>query len=61
MDFEIKKTSKEWYKFYNKVEGVIIADYAGWGFDLKYSFEKELVTQDEFLDRLKKSLYTIKK
>lgn len=58
MEVEIKKTSKEWYRYYNKVEGIVIADYAGWEGDLKYLFEVEKITQDEFLNRLAKSAYT---
>lgn len=55
---EAKQTSKQWYKYYNKTVGLIIANFEGWGKDLKQSFEKDLVTQDEFLDKLKKSTYT---
>lgn len=55
---EAKQTSKQWYKYYNRTVGLIIATFDGWGKDLKKSFEKELVTQDEFLDKLKKSTYT---
>mgnify|MGYP003424560805 FL=1 len=55
---EVKQTSKQWYKYYNRTVGLIIANYEGWGKDLKQSFEKDLVTQDEFLDMLKKSTYT---
>lgn len=55
---EVKQTSKQWYKYYNRTVGLIIANYEGWGKDLKQSFEKYLVTQDEFLDMLKKSTYT---
>lgn len=55
---EAKQTSKQWYKYYNRTVGLIIANFEGWGKDLKQSFEKDLVTQDEFLDMLKKSTYT---
>lgn len=55
---EAKQTSKQWYKYYNRTLGLIIANFEGWGKDLKQSFEKDLVTQDEFLDMLKKSTYT---
>ena len=55
---EVKQTSKQWYKYYNRTVGLIIATYESWGKDLKKSFEKDLVTQDEFLDMLKKSTYT---
>lgn len=55
---EVKQTSKQWYKYYNRTVGLIIANYEVWGKDLKQSFEKDLVTQDEFLDMLKKSTYT---
>lgn len=55
---EIKQTSKQWYKYYNRTEGVVIADFAGWKGDLKQSFEVERITHDEFLNRLSKSLYT---
>lgn len=55
---EVKQTSKQWHKYYNRTVGLIIATYEGWGKDLKKSFEKDLVTQDEFLDMLKKSTYT---
>lgn len=55
---EAKQTSKQWYKYYNRTIGLIIATFDGWGKDLKQSFEKDLVTQDEFLDKLKKSTYT---
>ncbi len=58
MSDEIKQTSKQWYKYYNKTEGVIIADFAGWDGDLKKTFDRDLVTHDEFLEKLKKSLYT---
>lgn len=57
---EAKLTSKQWYKYYNKTVGLIIANFEGWGKDLKQSFEKDLVTQDEFLDMLRKSTYTKK-
>lgn len=55
---EAKQTSKQWYKYYNRTVGLIIANYEGWGKDLKQSFDTDLVTQDEFLDMLKKSTYT---
>ena len=55
---EIKQTSRQWYKYYNRVEGLIIATYEGWNGDLKKSFETEKVTLDEFLDRLAKSNYS---
>ena len=55
---EVKQTSKQWYKYYNRTVGLIIANYEGWCNDLKQSFEKELITHDEFLDRLQKSTYT---
>lgn len=55
---EVKQTSKQWYKYYNRTVGLIIATFDGWGNDLKQSFEKDLVTHDEFLDMLSKSVYT---
>ena len=55
---EAKQTSKQWYKYYSRTVGLIIANFEGWGKDLKQSFEKDLVTHDEFLDMLKKSTYT---
>lgn len=55
---EVKQTSKQWYKYYNKTVGLIIANFEGWGTDLKKTFEKDLVTHDEFLDMLKKSTHT---
>ena len=50
---EIKKVSSEWIKSY----GLEIVDPAGWDKnDFNYSFNKEKITQSEFLNRLNNSL-----
>jgi len=56
-----KKTSKEWYKKYKKKNGLEILDPDGWdrkNFD--YSFNKELITEEEFEDRMMCSTIQVK-
>ncbi len=55
---EAKQTSKQWYKYYKNTVGLTIQTFDGWGKNLEKTFEKDLVTQDQFLDMLKKSKYT---
>lgn len=48
-----KKTSREWFALLSRPEGVVILDPDGWdksNFD--YSFNKELITENEYYKRL---------
>jgi len=54
MSEEIKKTSEEWFKEQNKV--IRILDPDGWDrSNYQFSFYEELITKDEFQERLFRS------
>jgi len=50
----MKKTSKEWYEEIPKKYELVILDPDGWDRtgDFDYSFNKELITKEEFKMRL---------
>lgn len=53
---EIKKTSKDWHELVPKEWKLIIYDPDGWDrSNYDYSFNQELITKKEFMDRVFRS------
>jgi hypothetical protein len=53
---EIRKSSKDWYNELREEENFIILDPDGWNRrNYTYSFEKEMITKEEFYRRLELS------
>jgi hypothetical protein len=56
MTTEIKKTSKEWYELLYPNREIVIMDPDGWDrSNWDYSWEEEMITENEFKMRLMRS------